>query len=329
MLHEVAITPDVFEEWRTGDDPERGIELRELLNDLEENGFVADLDKGHFRTLLGRVLMSDDQDDLRTATRKAELIARLNRLDRLNRFVRHPRRSDGHPAETVEWLELAIASHGLVPFDWLIVGDDLKDSARQKAKPVASPREARSSERWPRGTPSTTVRLCESEVRRALGPVLRHASRLEIIDPYLSCENFRRFHFINVCAALMGDRGQARLYGEIHIHTSELATANLPLQNVLKLWASRLEQLRIRQRSRHVFKVFVWQAQVSEYLMHDRFLMTNQCGILSGNGFECWEEDTVRETTWAVVKPTVWTKRRGDFIPGIGPFRCLGETVVK
>lgn len=333
MLHEVSITPDVFEEWRTGDDPEQGIELRELLNDLAENGLVADLDKGKFRALVGDFLKADEHDCPRIATRRAELMSRLNRLHDRKRLVRHPLRSNGHPTSNVDWLDLALESHHRFHFDWMIVGEELREAAKRGASPtaerVASPGEARASEHWPRGIRTETMRMCASGYKPVLGPVLRHAKRLEIVDPYMFRENARRLHFVELCATLMGNRGHAPLGGEIHIHTSEGTDPGASVEDSLNAWTKSLAGLKGRPGSRHLFKVFVWQSKANGPRMHDRFLLTDQCGILSGNGFDCWEDDTVRETTWSLLDAAAWTERRTDLVPNGGPFKCLGERVVK
>jgi hypothetical protein len=323
MLFEIAITPDVFDGSLAGSDPALGHELRELLREIAAGGLVANLDKGEWeRHVASRA--AGWAPSVRTA-----LISHLSRLDDLHRLVRHPQRKAGHPANDAEWLDLALESHHHHALEWIVASKHLCASRTDEPAPLIDPIELRASEPWQTRQRTPSVRMCASGYRPYLAPLLRHAKRLEIVDPYLSHRELRHRRFIELSAILMGDLGQARLPGEIRLHTW-LRNCATPadIQESLDSWSKDWGLIKARLPPQHSFKVILWGRQGGDPPMHDRFLLTDQCGIQSGWGFDCKDEGTKQQTTWTLLDDRTWNERRNDYVRDIGPYRWLGETAL-
>lgn len=324
MLYELAITPDVFDSPLAATDPEHGLELRELLREISTNGLVANFDKGEWaRQVMTRA------DGWPPRTRDA-LQTHLVRLDKLHRLVRHPKRDAGHPASDQEWLDLAMESHRRVPFDWVVVSKRLHANTDAQDSALTELAELRQSEGWEARRWSESVQMCESKYRQLLGPLLRHAKRLEIINPYLSHRNRRHFKIVELCASAMGERGQAPLAGKIHNHVWQAESEDPARVDVyLDSWMQELDRLKQQHRLRHSFKVVAWGRKSDGPRMHDRFLLTDQCGVQAGWGFDCLAEGTNQQTTWTFLNELIWKERRNDYVRDVGPYQWLGEKMLR
>jgi len=84
-----------------------------------------------------------------------------------------------------------------------------------------------------------------------------------------------------------------------------------------------------RVRVQHAVQVVVWGPDESGKSMHDRFLLTNQCGVMAGESFECKNESTKRKTTWTLLDKETWGERREDLIRDVGPYEWIAERSIK
>jgi hypothetical protein len=320
MLYELAITPDVFDPATVAEDAMHAVELRELLRELAVNGCIADLDKGEWGRLVSQCVEGWDSG------LRMDVVKCLNRLRDLNRLVRHPKRERGHPKDDLEWLDLVLESHRRTPFDWIVIGSRLCLNGEEQDLQRSDVLGVRRSESWEARRRSISLRKCASEYRPVLNRLLRHAKRLEIVDPYLKAND----GFVGLCASEMGQRGHATLPGEIHFHLwMDGYTSNEDVQGAVDEWTESLSKIKHRNRAPHTFKINIWGRKANGPKMHDRFLLTNQCGIQAGWGFDCLAEDTSNQTTWTLLDEATWNERRLEFRPDLSPYKHLGERIVK
>jgi hypothetical protein len=220
---------------------------------------------------------------------------------------------------------LALESHRRIALDWIVVGEEARNVAPQDVNAINAFPAIRALEEWDQIRRTKLVRLCAASYRDLLRPFLRHAKRLDVVDPYLRPTSAK---FVELCAVLMGDRGHEPISGKIRLHVSE-RELRLPIEAALDEWATYLSDIRSRINSRHTFQVVVWGPKDDgETFMHDRFLLTNQFGVKSGNSFSCWKDSTLKETDWTLLDDQSWNQRRNDYVRDSGPFRWIDEREV-
>ena len=59
--------------------------------------------------------------------------------------------------------------------------------------------------------------------------------------------------------------------------------------------------------------------------MHDRFILTDQCGIFTPGGLECRTHSHANSTDWSLLDEDVRQRRWNEYDPPVSPFNLLGE----
>jgi hypothetical protein len=169
----------------------------------------------------------------------------------------------------------------------------------------------------------------EREYREILKPILRHAKRIELVDPFLSLKD-RNFKIVEICTVVLRDFSRVSTTRQIHLHTWEKSeyASSADAVGVLDAWADRLGDLKRQTGVDFQFKVFRWKRQPNGARMHDRFLLTNQIGFMVGNGFDCGNGLETQTTTWGLLDEGTWQKRREELLEGKSPYELLGERAV-
>jgi hypothetical protein len=177
-----------------------------------------------------------------------------------------------------------------------VSGERLGTVQLSKTESSVCVREVRSSEKW-QAKRSRFVRTCEPDYRDVLPPLLRHARRVELVDPYLSPHPGPTFNIIPVVVELT----RPGVRSHIAIHTTTKNTATDSIRESLDLWEKRLGRLKRELDSAHTLQIVLWRAGAGEDDMHDRYLLTDQCGIDAGRGFRCNAPGTSQTTIWKLL----------------------------
>jgi hypothetical protein len=170
-----------------------------------------------------------------------------------------------------------------------------------------------------------TLTKSEADYRAGLAPVLRHAKSLALIDPWLNSHESRYFDTITVCSNVMGQRGHTRLQGRIHIHAEfrKQRPYGRSISDYFSAWEQKLRPLIATDR--HRFKVFLWESLPGSESMHDRFILTDQCGISVPGGLDCRRHSHANSTDWSLLDEDARRRRLQDYDPAVSPFNLLGE----
>ena len=320
MLYEFAMTPDVFDTSVVGSDQALSVILVELLRGIADNGLLANLHKDRWARHV-----KEDRIERLSQSLKDKIIACLNDLHDRNRVVRHPRRMAGDPANDSEWLDLALESHKRVPFYGIVLSQALMVACGHNASAFMELSGALDSPQWLSRQRSLTLKKYEADYRATFAPILRCARALTLVDPYLNNHEPRWFDTIRICSELMGQRGYSPLQGRIYIHAekkhqeSRYDRYDLSLKDYLDAWEEKLRPL--KRRDGHRFKVFLWES-LSE-TPHDRFVLTDQCGVGVPGGLDCRSKSDANSTTWFLLDEKdrkIWLDR---VTPETSPYRFL------
>lgn len=318
------MTPNLFDASVIDSDPRASVILIELLKGIAENGLLANLHKDrwlrHVRDQRISTLPPSLQDKIRTC---------LNLLHDRHRLVRHPKHPGGDPNTDLDWLELALNSHNRIPFHGIVLSRDLINGPGHDCDAFIEFLGVLESQQWEhRRNRSLTLKKCAPDYRSALASLLRHARVLQLIDPYMNAHESRYFITIDICAELMGLRVQDRLCGRIDIHAEarRQKPEGLTIEEYLNAWEQKLRPL--VSRDGHRFRVHLWECQPGAETMHDRFILTDQCGISVPGGLDCRTHSHPNSTVWTLLDEDARTLRWSDYDPSTSPFRRVGHREV-
>lgn len=324
MLYEFAMTPELFDASVQGTDGSAGVILVELLRGMAENGLLANLHKDRWL----RHVTEKKATTLSPALRD-KIFACLSVLDGRHRLVRHQKRMSGDPACDMDWLNLALESHQRIPFHAIVLSQPLIDGCGQECEALVEFFGSLDSAHW-NGRRKRTLSLTKSDTdyRVALAPILRHAKSLSLIDPWLNSHESRYFDTVTICSNIMGRRGHARLQGRIDVHAE--ARKQKPdgrsVTDYIDAWERKLRPLVATDR--HRFRVFLWESLPGSESMHDRFILTDQCGISTPGGLDCRTRSHANSTDWSLLDEDVRQRRWNEYDTPASPYKLLGNREV-
>lgn len=332
MFYEYALIPDIFSPDLLYCDPLSETVVTQLLEGIAHNGMIADLHKGGLKTLIGNLVDSipDDDPDERRKSPRSDLQACLELLKDRNRFVRHPKSPIAEPKDASDWLNLALQSHRRQPFDGIVMCDPLYQSAGMPAYAEAAPlHRALKALFWTSRKPGVTICKRVGDFAKVLGPILRHAKAVTLIDPYIDPRVSRWLNIIRLLGQLVGNqggRGSSSWNARIQIHAGDPTKDRQPQtpQERLAVWRQELRHLPAGFR----VSVYLWSKDISGPDLHDRFVITNQCGITCPGGLDCYEDSSTsseanKTSTWSLMSHESTARHHGEYSENAGLYKLL------
>lgn len=322
MLYEFAMTPELFGAPFAASNKGTEYILPEILRRIAENGMLANLNKDRWSRHVEERLATLSES---SPMLKGKILTCLTVLDDRHRLVRHPKSKSGDPSTDQDWLDLAFESHEKIPFDAIILSKELMENSGKESDALVDVLDSLELSQWGRRTLSLTK--TEDEYRRVLRPVLRHARSLFLVDPYMNTDK-RYFKTVELCSELLGKRAHERRKGRIRIHAlvknqsqkSDYQKADI----YLDAWEKKLTPL--RDKHGHRFQVFLWDKKInSDESMHDRFVLTDQCGISVPGGLDC----RGGRTDWSLLDDDTRRVRERDYDSDTSPFEFVKSRTVE
>ena len=335
MLFSFAITPDVFEPWAINDTNREGVIVVTLLRGIADNGLLANLQNGLWLTDVRRI----QDEDKASPDLRHKINTCLSVLHDRHRLVKHPKGSHRDEADEYRWLFWALERHqsaaanqfhGIVATEEHIEWSGMADGAL-----VPLP-QALDSPCWQNRPRSARFLKTDVELRRYLTPLVRYASVVTLIDPYLSCREGKERFFDTVqhCAALLGNRDGRQEPGEIRIHAGDPLDDTEPAHREpaadrLARWKTKLEP--VVAQNGHSFRVSLWANKAGGKNFHDRYILTDQCGVDAPGGLDFVTDATRANLSgWRLLEhDEVVDILTREFHERKGPYRYLGTCEVK
>ena len=181
------------------------------------------------------------------------------------------------------------------------------------------------SARWQECQRQTvTLTKSSADYYTYLTPILRYARSLVLIDPYLNPEKSRFFKTIEICSGLLGLRiGNDKLAGRIDLHSdANRQNSNFSLAN----WKRKLQPL--ADKDKHRFRIFLWESKPDSESMHDRYILTDQCGLSIPGGLDCIESSRANSTDWSFIDDDVRINRLAYYKCSTSPFNLKETTEI-
>lgn len=323
MLYEFAMTPDLFGSDFLDTKDAGGTILVEILRGLADYGLLANLHKDRW------IRHVEERVNSLSPELKHKVFDCLSVLNDRHRLVRHPKSITGNPKSNNDWLKVALDSHDKVPFHAIILSQELMENFEGECSEFLEFSESLDSSQW-RDCKKQTWALTKSpaDYRSNLAPVLRYARSLALVDPYLNLEKSRYFNTVEICSNLLGyRRGDDKLSGRIDIHTDvKHLHPDRSINNYLADWRELLQPL--INEDKHSFRIFLWEAEPGQESMHDRYIFTDQCGLLIPGGLDCRTHSHPNSTDWSLVDDNDRRKRWEDYDPSTSPFNLLARAEI-
>jgi hypothetical protein len=321
MLYEYAMTPDLYDSRVQDNIMGADIILTQLLRGIAENGLIANLHKDKFV----KHVVNDRLPGVSQKTRD-RIIACINLLDTRRRVVRHPVSSNGDPVTDFEWLNIVMESQARCPFQAIFLSEDLENSYEGSCSSFVQIEGALDSEQWLSGNSrSAVVTKTPPEFNVHLKPVLKYARSIQLIDPFMNSDDSRFLNTVDLVSQATGDRGFGRLQGRINIHTElkNQRPIRMSPKDYLDGWSRKLQPL--IDRDNHRFRVFLWTSLPGSEHMHDRYILTDQCGLSIPGGLDCRDHSHANTTDFILIDEEARLKHWDEYDPATSPFDLEAE----
>lgn len=303
MLKEVSFTPQVFSRDVIGDFLWRDV-LR-LLELLSDSGIIVGAQKSDWiKAVYAQIDSLDDKP-------KSKLLAALSLLKERNRLVSHPKLDDCQPASEEEWLQVIENIHAIRHLDTIYssVGDSSNTKHIEELEDINLYKEYGVSG-------STQLPTTGSVLKAVLLPFLSYARKLTIIDPYFHLDQERYQETLMLIAQSFRERRGKYQAGKIIINCKwDSNKEGFRLED----WRRFLAQLYLKQH--HECTVNIWQPQKGSTKMHDRYIITDQAGLVSAAGLA---RDNNQNSEWSIKDYAELGKILAQYKPNSSPFVLKG-----
>ena len=279
LLAEYALTPDVFDGTSYSSTEICGVHLQTLKDVLLQEGLVRNLWNGEWaKTIIG--------NERPWHPRGKELLKKLVIQNRLTSF---PAIRPSFPDNDAFWCEEALASHGVIPLNGIIVTECISGSFNNQ--PLVAPvQKLPTTTWWSNRSPSLRLLRNLTDYRAALNLVLKNANSILFIDPHLDpCRlQYRDFGKLLEVA---GSRTPPPMI-EVHRVCYRGSGSQRQILNLTEIegWFRNNLFGTLRQVGLKM-EVFVWDD------FHDRYLISDLVGISLANGFDTTTSPNAK-TTW-------------------------------
>lgn len=265
LLHDYAITPDVFDTNSYTNDEVCAARLETIREAILYEGLVRDLRNGDW----GKVFLSKERQ---WHSRGKELVKKLASQGRL---VRHSPALPDSPRNDVGWCAEALKSHVKNPYKGGIIATQSVKNTYTAEGLVSRIDRLSSAPWWNTRSSSVTLKRSKADYITHLDLILRVSNSIQFIDPYLSPDEPRYRCF----KELLNRSGHRSPAPTVEIHR---ACYNVPGQGGKSYFESRFaDNLNLTLQSAGLrAKVFIWDN------FHDRYLISNLVGISLPNGFD-------------------------------------------
>lgn len=314
MLLDFAIVPHVFEKSYLDANPEQLFALTALLRDISQRGMITALNnKDWNKEVLERIkILPKNSFEKMTAI--------LNVLKDRHRIVGHPKQENSQYATEADWLALAKDLDEKATFE-TIISTQYCEYCQQPAQAHESMSELEAG---------TQVIIQNREnMKIQLSPLLRYARKVTLIDPYFNVSQKRFKDSLELIAECLSQRRGERLNeSQIIINArfvDEYGAKNYNDRTDTPEYEQRWRVIfkDIQQRYGHKCKLQVWD---DNKRMHDRYIITDQCGVSVGLGLDI-DNSNSRESSWGMLQYDLHASKRNDVEENSSPY-SLKKTIV-
>ncbi len=289
MINEYVLLPCIFDPNRFDFDSEKTnkricrFHFKNLLRTLlDEGAIVRDLYDGKWSQFCNQ-LPSKHPDAKRQF---------IEKLKKEKRFFPAPATQNSSPQTYIDWAREALSSHKAV--SGIIVSKltqkELIDEGTIASgdKSVIAPIEELNETDWWKNRFSFCVQRTTDDYLKHLNLILHRAKWIKFIDPYFDPIKTEYTEFNLILQKLKRPKGKIRI--EVHLFCDFRDGTEQEYQDSYQRELGKaIEQYKLKVH------FFLWKGK-----FHDRYIISNLVGIMSGHSFSIGEQ----ETTWTRLDPT-------------------------
>ena len=262
----------------------------------------------------------------------------LSLLHDRNRLVSHPAGSPDLEEDDFRWIKWSLERHRAAsdnPMTGVISTDDFIELSDINDDVLIRLSTALDSDCWVNRQRSVRFTKTMSNLRKHITPIIRYAKKVTLIDPYMTCREERFFDTVQTIADLLGRYDGHQEPGVVHIHAGDpraigQETLQESVEDRLNRWETELKP--VVSHWQHKFRISLWGRKPNGKHLHDRYLITDQCGFDVPGGLDFLPDDDearANQTTWSLleyvdVQKIVWE----EYHHSKSPYRYLGSRTV-
>ncbi len=296
IFKEVSLTPFVFEKDFSLSSHIRFAKLISILESLVDSGIIIAPSSNWRENVLQFVEQYDDEE-------RDELASLLKQIDSREHLLFFP--ISTRLGNENDWISQIEKLDQKREFDFVAATRDAG---------IVSALENIRKEKY-KNTGAQVEKQTAGYMRKMLTPVLAYADIAKVIDPYFKLTEIdgkptkRYLDVLHIICEQLGSTHGKRVPAIIEIHTSVKAMLNNAqprefVWSAIKGWQRILQDF--EKKYGHSITIIVWEEIKRKEEWHERWLITNQCGIFIGKGSDI---SNWTESTWGLLN---W-----DELPGI------------
>lgn len=299
MLYDFSCTPEVFSEQYLTSGDSNYISLVSFLQGIATNGILADLNNGEWKKLVAENL------DQLPEQYKGRLLSIFDKLKDQNLIVGHPKSKIKASTEK-DWIDIAEISDEKQPFFSMVGSQEYDEN-------ISTVEDLLLSEHWTEErTMSHYILQDEENMRNELSGLLTYAQKVTLIDPYFNTSKYSFRKTLELVAEQFGKRRGMRHRGSIHVH-AKYEEGKTDTQKYIDSWKRSSKE--IFQKYGHICSLYLWDNTGKK--MHDRFIITDQCGVQVGAGLDIRDEGM---STWSKLEYMILSDILKNYIKNSSSF---------
>lgn len=281
LLKEICITPHIFELTDAKDGAWK--DINSLLEVLADSGFILGLNnKDWNRAVMTKINCLNPKV-------KDRLTSSLKVLKDRNRIVGHPKDDVVVCENEADWFAVGKQLDDIREFYGIIATQPFKE----KAITLEKLGDIKISEHF--GFPGSMQVLKTGEnFQKILLPFLSYSKKVTVIDPYFYLDKKQCRDSLNIIAQCFMERRGKRDKGRISIHCK---WDNDRSEFAVPKWLGEITS--ISKKFQHSIDLSAWEGLDSSIKLHDRYIVTNQSGLVSAAGTDI---DDRQFSEWSIKR---------------------------
>ena len=152
-------------------------------------------------------------------------------------------------------------------------------------------------------------------------PFLAYAKKLTVIDPYFQLDQIKYRKTLKIIAECFRERRGERESGRIIIHCKWNIKGKVEelVKDDLVNWQNTL--VKISGAYKHSIEIYLWEGIEDSVKLHDRYLITNQSGLMSAAGTDV---DNRQQSEWGIKKYEELNSLLSQYNKNSSPFKLKG-----
>ena len=334
MLQHFAITPDVFDPATLQEMSPQGCLLLTLLQKITDGGLLANLHAGQWWK---EAIEHHDYQEL-SMQLQDELRVQLSLLSDRNRLVKHPTGSVEFEQDDFRWLKWALERNQTErskSIDCVIATDDLIELSKLNENVLLALNKTAYHSSLKQPIRTIEIAKTRSNLVKHLTPICRYAQKVTLIDPYMNCYEPRWMTTIQIVADLLGKNDGHHAAGTVHIHAGNPQKAKASwgenIEDRLDSWETKLKGM--ARPGGHTYRVFLWGSKPRGPVFHDRYVITDQCGLTIGAGLDCYDDKKSEQAVRTSLALMTYDDSRNiltnQFHKSKSPYNFLGKRLIE